>query len=129
MEKYKPTESELEILNILWENGQLTVKDVNDRLSFTKDVGYTTTLKIMQIMFDKKILSREKVGRSHVYKAILKKNDTQSLLIDKILETAFSGSASKLVMQAIGRQNTTKEELEEIKNYLELLEKEKNGTK
>lgn len=129
MEKYKPTEAELEVLSILWENDQLTVKEVNDLLNEKKEVGYTTTLKIMQIMFDKKILSREKVGRSHVYKSIIKKGDTQGLLIDKILETAFSGSASKLVMQALGREKTTKEEIEEIKNYLEQLEKKNNGTK
>lgn len=73
MKKYKPTESELEILSILWENGPCTVKWVNDKLNEKKDVGYTTTLKIMQIMFDKKILTREKSGRSHIYKQPIKK--------------------------------------------------------
>ena len=123
MQIYKPTESELEILSLLWERGPSTVKDINDLLNEEKLVGYTTTLKLMQIMFNKKILSRVKTGRSHTYQALLKKIDTQEALLEKILKTVFSGSASKLVMQAIGRERTTKKEIEEIKKYLELLEK------
>lgn len=129
MQKYKPTESELEILSLLWENGSSTVKEINDFLNKKKEVGYTTTLKIMQIMFNKNILKREKFGRSHIYDAAIKKNDTQGILLEKFLKTAFSGSASKLVMQAIGRENTTQKEIDEIKNYLEMLEKGKDGTK
>lgn len=129
MKKYKPTESELEILSILWENGPCTVKWVNDKLNEKKDVGYTTTLKIMQIMFDKKILTREKSGRSHIYKTTDQKDETQGVLLEKILETAFSGSASKLVMHAIGRDKTSQKEIDEIKKYLELIESEKNGAK
>ena len=129
MQKYKPTESELEILNLLWERGPSTVKNINDLLNEKKIVGYTTTLKLMQIMFDKKMLSRVKVGRSHTYQAILKKNDTQEALLEKVLKTAFSGSASKLVMQAIGRDNTTQKEIDEIKKYLEMLENGENGIK
>ncbi len=126
MEKYKPTESELEILTLLWENGPLTVKAINEMLNNNKEVGYTTTLKIMQIMFDKKILKREKKGRSHIYEAVIKKADTQGMLLEKILETAFSGSASKLVMQAIGRKKTTKIEINEIKTFLAMMENEKD---
>jgi BlaI family transcriptional regulator, penicillinase repressor len=124
MAKYKPTESELEILSILWANGASTVKSVNDKLNEKKEVGYTTTLKIMQIMFEKKILTREKSGRSHIYKTAIQKNETQGMLVEKILETAFSGSASKLVMHAIGRENTTQEEIDEIKKYLAMIERE-----
>ena len=89
MEKYKPTESELEILTLFWGNGPLTVKVVNEILSSHKEVGYTTTLKIMQIMFDKKILKREKFGRSHIYEALIRKDDTQGMLLEKILRNCF----------------------------------------
>jgi len=122
----KPTASELEILQILWENGPSTVKFVNDKLSKKKEVGYTTTLKIMQIMNDKKILEREKSGRSHIYKPVSQKDETQNLLLEKVLETAFGGSASKLVMQALGRTKTSKEEIEEIKKYIEKVERDNN---
>lgn len=129
MKKYKPTESELEILTLLWEKGPSSVKDINNSLNESKEVGYTTTLKIMQIMFDKNILTREKFGRSHIYDSAIKKSETQGVLLEKFLKTTFSGSASKLVMQAIGRENTTQKEIDEIKNYLEKLEKDQNGTK
>lgn len=129
MEKCKPTESELEILSLLWENGSSTVKEINDFLNEKKEVGYTTTLKIMQIMFDKNILKREKLGRSHIYDAAIKKNDTRGILLEKFLKTTFSGSASKLVMQAIGRENTTQKEIDEIKTFLEMLESNKDGSK
>ncbi len=129
MTKYKPTESELEILSVLWENGPSTVKFINDKLNEKKSVGYTTTLKIMQIMFDKDLLSREKSGRSHTYSAKVKKDETQGILLEKILETAFSGSASKLVMQAIGRSKTSQKEIDEIKAYLEKFERGNDGNK
>ena len=99
----KPTASELEVLQILWKNGASTVKSVNDELNTNKNVGYTTTLKIMQIMYEKGLLDREKSGRSHIYKPVPQKDETQNVLLEKILETAFAGSASKLVMQALGR--------------------------
>ena len=123
MKNYKPTESELEILSIIWENGPSSVKEINHLLNSKKEVGYTTTLKLMQIMFEKEIVSRTKSGRSHIYDAVIKRGDTQGMLLEKILKTAFSGSASKLVMQAIGRERTTKKEIDEIKKYLELLER------
>ena len=129
MEKYKPTEAELEILSLLWEKGPSTVKKINSLLNEHKEVGYTTTLKIMQIMFDKKILRRVKLGRSHIYEALIKKDDTQGMLLEKILKTAFSGSASKLVMQAIGREATTENEINEIKKFIEMLENEKDVSK
>ena len=129
MQKIKPTESELEILSLLWENGPCTVKEVNDKLNQKKEVGYTTTLKLMQIMFEKKFLSRIKSGRCHIYEAVIKKNDTQEVLLEKVLKIAFAGSASKLVMQVIGREGTTKQEIEEIKKYLDSLMENKNGTK
>ena len=129
MEKYKPTESELEILSILWERGASSVKEINDELNKKKEVGYTTTLKILQIMFEKNYVTREKVGRGHVYEASIKQEDTQEALLDKVLKTAFSGSASKLVMQLIGKEKTSQTEIDEIKKYLDSLEDKENGTK
>lgn len=129
MKKFKPTEAELEILGILWSIGPSTVKQINDLLNTEKEVGYTTTLKIMQIMFEKNILKREKLGRSHIYDAAIKKSETQGILLEKFLKTTFSGSASKLVMQAIGRENTTQKEIDEIRDYLKMLEKGEDGTK
>ena len=120
----KPTEAELEILRVLWQNEPSTVKFVNDELNKKKETGYTTTLKMMQIMFEKKLVQREKSGRSHIYNAAFKQEETQQVLLDKILDTAFGGSAGKLVMQALGNKKTSKKELEEIKQLIEKLERE-----
>ena len=122
----KPTGAELEILQILWKNGASTVKSINDELNKNKKVGYTTTLKIMQIMYKKRLLNRERSGRSHIYKPVPQKDETQNVLLEKILETAFAGSASKLVMHALGRSKTSRKEIEEIKEYLTKLDGQKN---
>ena len=122
----KPTGAELEVLQILWKKGASTVKFVNDELNKNKVVGYTTTLKIMQIMYKKRLLDRERSDRSHIYKPVPQKDETQNVLLEKILETAFAGSASKLVMQAIGRSKTSRKEIEEIKEYLTKLDGQKN---
>jgi BlaI family transcriptional regulator, penicillinase repressor len=129
--KNKPTESELEILKFLWENGPSTVKDVNDSLSGNKQVGYTTTLKLMQIMTEKGLVERDKQGRTHLYEAAFKQDAAQQQLLDKLLYTAFSGSATKLVMQALGNHTATNEELELIRTYIDELKKqtdERNST-
>ena len=122
MKHYKPTEKELEILSVLWSNGPSTVRQINDCLSTEKEVGYTTTLKFMQIMHDKNLLSRERNGKNHIYKAEISRSNTQIQLIDRLLETAFDGSAMKMVMQALGNSQSTKKELSEIKKYIEKLE-------
>jgi len=119
----KPTEAELEILQILWQKGSSSVKDVNEEINKKKESGYTTTLKTLQIMFEKGLVTREKDGRSHTYMAAFKKEETQQALLDKVLETAFGGSAGKLIMQALGNKKTSKEELEEIKKMIDKLEK------
>lgn len=120
----KPTESELEILNILWNNGKSTVKDVNEEINKKKEIGYTTTLKTMQIMFEKGLVEREKDGRSHTYSAAFKKEETQRALLDKIMNSAFGGSASGLVMQALGNKKASKKELKEIKELINKLERD-----
>ncbi|MCX2740671.1 BlaI/MecI/CopY family transcriptional regulator [Pontibacter anaerobius] len=118
----KPTESELEILQVLWQHGPSTVRFVHEELSKTKEAGYTTTLKIMQLMTEKGMLEADKSSRSHIFKPLLQEEDTQQQLLSRFLDTAFRGSASKLVMQALGNSRTSKEELDEIRNLLDKLE-------
>ena len=124
---FKPTNAELEILKIVWENGPSTVKFVNEKLNENRLVGYTTSLKTMQIMFEKELLGRDRSGRSHTYKALRKENETKSLMVDKILDSVFGGSASKLVMHALTSSKTTVEERAEIKKFIENMEGEENG--
>ncbi len=118
----KPTEKELEILQVLWKNGVSTVRQVNEELSGDKEVGYTTTLKFLQIMHDKGLVSRQKEGKTHLYKAEVSQDKTQNELIDQLLQTAFGGSAMKLVLQALGNQKSSKKDLEEIKKYIDKLQ-------
>ena len=122
MKENNPTAKELEILQVLWKEGPSTVRDVNEILSINKVIGYTTTLKLMQIMFEKGIISREKNGKTHIYKAEITQSNTQQKLVDKLLENAFGGSAMKLVMQALGTSKSSKQELDEIREYLDKLE-------
>ncbi|MCX6169720.1 MAG: BlaI/MecI/CopY family transcriptional regulator [Ignavibacteriales bacterium] len=121
----KPTDSELEILRILWENGASTVKSVNEKLNEKKESGYTTTLKMLQIMFEKNLVVRDENERSHVYKAAINQDEIQKVLLDKLLVTAFSGSAANLVMQALGNSQPSKEELKKIKELLNQIERER----
>jgi len=120
----KPTESELEILQVLWEHGPSTVRFVNDELSRNKETGYTTTLKLMQIMHEKGLLHRDEANRSHIYRAAITETATQKQLLDRFLDTAFRGSALKLVMQALGNKKTSAEDLNEIRNLLDNLKKD-----
>ena len=122
----KPTESELEVLSILWKSGPCTVRLVNDQLNNKREVGYTTTLKIMQIMHDKGMLYREVHGRTHIYKPAAEEEEIQGKLIDRLLDTAFGGSSSKLILQALGNHKSSKEELAEIKKLLKKLEDERS---
>ena len=122
MSKPKPTEAELEILQVIWEHGPCTVRFVNDLLSNQKRVGYTTTLKIMQIMSEKNLLSRDTSDKTHIYRVTVSQQDTQQQLIDKLTTTAFGGSAMRLVMQALGNKKSTVAELNEIREFLDQLE-------
>lgn len=127
----KPTDSELEILNILWENGPSTVRTVNDLLnekrrsnpSAKESAGYTTTLKLMQIMFEKGLVTRVEEGRTHAYSAVVQESDTQDLLIQQFVDNAFRGSTARLVMQALGNHEASSEELDEIKALIAKIEK------
>ncbi|MBE9510037.1 MAG: BlaI/MecI/CopY family transcriptional regulator [Bacteroidetes bacterium] len=118
----RPTEAELKILQILWISGPSTVRYVNDILNEKKDVGYTTTLKIMQIMTKKGFVERNKEKRTHIYKVVISEKETKNLLMNKFLDTTFGGSAAKLVMQALGNHKTHKEELKKIKDLIKKIE-------
>jgi BlaI family penicillinase repressor len=118
----EPTKSELEILQVLWEIGPSTVRDVNNELLKQKDVNYTTTLKFMQIMTDKGLLQRDESQMKHVYRVAEDEQKTKAHLLDKFVDSMYKGSASKLVMQLIGNKKTSARELQEIKDLLKNLE-------
>ncbi len=120
----KPTESELEILQVLWEKGAATVREVHDEISKTKDIGYTTALKLLQIMFEKGLVSRNDSSKTHIYMPAVSREKTQNHLLGKMIDNVFSGSSSQLVMQALGNHKTSKEELDEIQKLLDNLRKE-----
>lgn len=120
----KPTDSEIEILRIIWDNGPSSVRYINDALNRKKKVGYTTTLKLMQIMLEKGLLEREEKGRLHIYRPSFREEETKKLLLDRFVETAFGGSAMQLVMQALGKHKTSPEELKELKELIRKIEKE-----
>ncbi len=121
----KPTDSELEILNVLWEKGPSTVRDVHEVLEKSKDAGYTTTLKLMQIMFEKDLLKRDASNKSHIYTANISQEKTQGEFVQRMIDNVFNGSASQLVMQALGNYKASAAELDEIKKYLDEISKSK----
>jgi len=124
--KYNPTEAELDILQVLWESGPSTVRFVNEKQNEDKEVGYTTTLKIMQIMADKGMLEVNKDSRQHIYIPLLDEQETKGKLLDRFLNKTFSGSAMKMVMQALGNHKPTQEELDEIKSLIKDIESKKD---
>jgi predicted transcriptional regulator len=118
----KATEKELEILQIVWSKDAVSVKDVHEALGGDDSNGYTTILKMMQIMHEKGLVTRQKSGKLHLYKAVHSLENTREHLLNKMIETVFQGSASQLVMSALGNSKSSKEELKQIKDYLEKLE-------
>ena len=120
----KPTESELLILNVLWNKGQATVREVHETLIEQKESGYTTTLKLMQIMFDKGLVLRDDSNKTHIYMANVTKEDTRKLMMGKMINALFNGSSSQLVMQALGNQQHSLEEIEQIQQLLNQLKKQ-----
>lgn len=121
----RPTDAELEILNVLWRRGPSTVREVHDALLESKDIGYTTILKLMQIMAEKGLVKRDESDRRHVYEAVRAQDETQRQLLYDLLDRAFNGSATKMVMQALSSEKASKEELAEIRRMLDELEKGK----
>lgn len=115
---FTPSDAELEILQVLWQVQPATVKTVHEQLESIKEVGYTTILKQMQRMLDKGLVKRRKSGKTHFYVAIPGKEDIQETLTSKLVNKAFSGSAMKMVMHALGQSKTTPEELEALQQWL-----------
>ncbi|MBX3242223.1 MAG: BlaI/MecI/CopY family transcriptional regulator [Chitinophagaceae bacterium] len=119
----KPTESELEILQVLWNRERATVREVHEELAATKDVGYTTTLKLMQIMFEKGLVTRDDSSKTHIYQPAVSREKTQKHLVGKMINNLFAGSPAQLVMQALGNHKASHDELEEIQQLLNSLKK------
>lgn len=116
----KPTEGEMEILQVLWQKGNATVREVHEALN-KKDSGYTTTLKLMQILHEKGIVERDTTQKTHIYKALVSRDKTEKQLVNKMIDNVFNGSAARLVMQALGNHSASAAEIDEIKKYLDSL--------
>jgi predicted transcriptional regulator len=120
----RPTPAELEILRVLWERGASTVRDVHDALNPHKSTGYTTVLKLLQIMTEKGLVARDERARAHVYTARVPEAQTQRQLVGDLLERAFGGSAAKLVLHALAAKKASREEIAGIRRVLDELENE-----
>jgi BlaI family transcriptional regulator, penicillinase repressor len=121
----KPTESELEILGILWNEQSATVRRVHEELSKNKESGYTTTLKLMQIMFEKGLVTRDDSSKTHIYQPAVTREKTQKQFLNKMINTLFAGSSANLVLQALGGHNASEDELQQIQQLINQLKKEK----
>jgi BlaI family penicillinase repressor len=121
----EPTKSELEILQVLWKHGPSTVRFVNDTLNEMKRaVQYTSTLKLMQIMAEKQMLTRDESSMKHIYHAAIEEQKTKGALLEKFVDSMYNGSASSLMMQLLGNKKTSKKELQAIKDMLANLDKD-----
>lgn len=118
----EPTKAELEILQVLWEFGPSTVRFVNEKLNENREVNYTSTLKQMQILTEKGILKRDESQMKHIYIPVEAEEKTKVQLLDRFVNTLYKGSASQLMMQLLGNEKTSKEEIEEIRRLLEGME-------
>ncbi len=115
----RPTDAELAILKVLWERGPSTVRQVHDALNEQRATGYTTALKLLQIMAEKKLVARDESDRTHIYRARCSQTETQRQLVDDLLDRAFGGSAMSLVMQALSGRTASAEELAEVRRLLD----------
>lgn len=125
MKTIKPTESELEILKILWEHGDCTVRQVHEEFTADKEVGYTTILKLMQIMHTKGLVARDESSKTHIYRALLSRDVAEQQMVNRFIKDLFDGSAARLVMQALGNHRASDSELEKIRQLLNDLENKK----
>ncbi len=124
-EEKKPTEAELEILQVLWQADRpISVREVHERLQNKRVTGYTTTLKLMQIMAEKGLVWRDTSRRTHLYKAILSREEVQDSLLQKLTNGIFSGASGRLVLQLLGQQKLRKEELRQIQELINRMEEE-----
>ncbi|HSK70177.1 MAG TPA: BlaI/MecI/CopY family transcriptional regulator [Pyrinomonadaceae bacterium] len=123
----KPTEAELEILGVIWERGEATVREVFEVINAQKPVAYTTVLKFLQIMHEKGLVERDERNRAHIYRAKIKQAETGKKMLDDILQKVFGGSALKLVQQVLETETTSADDLKEIRRMIEKAEKEESG--
>lgn len=121
----KPTESELEILSVLWDKKNATVRTVHEELCKIKEAGYTTTLKLMQIMHDKKLVTRDDSSKTHVYAPAITREKTQKQFLNRMIDSLFAGSSTELVLHALGQTNTTDDDLDKIQHLIEELKRKK----
>jgi BlaI family transcriptional regulator, penicillinase repressor len=119
-----PTQKELTILSILWKRGASTVREVNTVMNHDEDTGYTTTLKLMQIMFDKGLLKRDASAKTHIYFPANSEEQIQSQVVGNLLDRVFAGSPEKLMMRVLSSQQVSAEELSSLKELIELKERE-----
>lgn len=120
----EPTKSELEILQVLWQHGPSTVRSVNDILNEQKrEVQYTSTLKLMQIMVEKGLLDRDESQMKHIYSSAVEEHSTKGHLLNRFVDTMYNGSASSLMMQLLGNKKTSKKELDAIRELLKKMDK------
>ena len=115
----RPTDAELAILRVLWERGASTVRQVHEALAGTRETGYTTTLKLMQIMAEKGLVERNETARTHVYSPVAGQEQTERQLVQDLVDRAFGGSAAQLVLRALGAEGTTDAELTEIRKLID----------
>jgi predicted transcriptional regulator len=120
----RPTDAELHILRVIWQRGPSTVRDIHDELSSTQATGYTTVLKLLQIMTEKGLVVRDESQRAHIYESRLSEQKTQRQLLGDLMERAFGGSPAKLVMQALAGKKASATEIEDIRHMLDQLEGE-----
>jgi predicted transcriptional regulator len=121
----RPTQAELEILRVLWQQGPGSVREIQQGLAASRSSGYTTVLKLLQIMAGKGLVARDERARTHVYRAAIAQEETQRQLVRDLLERAFDGSASQLIQQALSARRTSPEEMNEIRRMLDRAEGEK----
>lgn len=121
----KPTDSELEILQVLWQKGPSSVREVNEEIKLVRpEVGYTTTLKLMQIMTDKNLVKRDTSKRQHIYAAAIEESTVQEGMVRNVINRFFQGSTKDLIMHALGHEETSTQELDEIKRLIKKIESE-----
>lgn len=125
MNNPKPTDAEMEVLLVMWQLGQCTVRSVHDELAKNKEAGYTTTLKLMQNMLEKRLIERDDSSRSHLYRAVFSQEEAQSTALNKIINTVFKGSTTDLIVQALGQHRASKDEIDFLKKYLEQFKADK----
>jgi predicted transcriptional regulator len=123
----RPTDAQLAILNVLWRIGPATVRMVHETLPSAARRGYTTTLKLMQIMAEKGMVERDETNRSHVYKAASREREMKDRLVGDLMEKAFDGSAAQLALRALSHKPTSKQELDEVRELLDRLESERRN--